>query len=175
MLKKSFYILLIVTCLLAVATLPALAMAPQTYEFEVHQAPAIIADCSEYGYDFLIDQYAEGAGFGKVFLNQDGSFNRIQEHVSGYDVYTNTVTGKQIIGYWVVNELYPVEYGYIIRHGVPFHVTYPGMGNIVLDSGHFEFTYWFENGELHWTMERHNGHSNFYNGDFEKVCAALDE
>lgn len=175
MLKKSFFAMLIVTFLLAFATLPALAMAPITYEIEIHQAPAYIADCHDYGYDFFIEQYAEGTGFGKVFLNQDGSFNRIQEHVSGYDVYTNTETGKQIIGSWVGNELYPVEYGYIIRHGLPYHVTYPGMGNIVLESGHFEFTYWFEDGVLHWTIERHNGHSSIYIGDFEKVCAALAE
>ena len=175
MLKKSFFVLLIVTCLLTMATLPAFADAPQKYDYEYHQAPAIIADCGVYGYDFLIDQYAEGAGFRKVFLNKDGSFNRIQEHVSGYDVYTNTVTGKQIMGNWTVNELYPVEYGYIIRHGVPFHVTYPGMGNIVLDSGHMEFTYWFEGDVLFYTLERHNGHSNFFSGDFEEVCAALAE
>lgn len=158
-----------------VATLPALAITPTTYEFEIHQAPAIIADCSEYVYGFHIDQYAEGMGIGIVFLNQDFSFIRIQEHVFGYDVYNNTVTGKQITGNWVANELYPVEYGYIIQHGLPFHGPCLGMGNIILDSGHFEFVYWFENGELHWTIERHTGSSTLSSCDFEKVCAASAE
>ena len=95
MLKKVFFVTLIVFSLLIVVTIQAFAMKPESYESEYYEEPYILADCHEYGYDFLIEDYAIGSGKSKVFFNQDGSINRIQEHFSGYDVMTNLKTGKQ--------------------------------------------------------------------------------
>ena len=177
MLRKGFVGILLVVCFLAIATLPALASTPEFYDFEYSEDPYILADCHDYGYDFEITDYAEGSGFGKIFFNQDGSINRVQEHLSGIDVMTNSNTGKQIYGNWTVNDEYffGEEDGYIYRHGLPFHVTYPGLGNIVLDGGFLIVHYWFENGDIYYEVERANGHFTYFYGDFEAVCAAMAE
>ena len=179
MLKKGFLVTLIVFCLLVVVTTSALALLPEFYEGEYVGEPYIMADCRDYGYNFDIEVIESGQYQGKVFYNRDGSIDRIQEHVSGIDVMVNSESNKQISGNWVVNDVYvPIaddsELAY--RHGLSYHVTYPGLGNVALDAGMMEIIIRYdENGNIvEFEIIRLKGKYTInFTDDFEMVCAAL--
>jgi len=175
MLKKGLLVTLIVFCLLVVATIPAFATSPIHYEGEFDDPPWFLTDCSGYGYDFEITAQESGWYKGKESFTKEG-YLKIQEHISGTDVLTNSVSGKEISGKWTANNVVVIvdeTEDFYTRHGMFWHFNYPGLGNVLLDTGHIS-VHWmlvddvWEMEVLHWS-----GHFTALNDDYEMICAAL--
>lgn len=176
MLKKKYLLILIVVALLAMITEPAYALPPYTEEGDkVYEHPGTL-DCSVYGYEYEIIDITEMHWKDKFFFNQDGSLNRIQSHMVGTDTMINTVTGKKVSGNFAVTQnIFPgPDETNIIERGLSFHVTYPGMGIVVLDSGIIAVRIWFENGEQQIEITYTNGPKTIFIDDYGDLCATLD-
>jgi hypothetical protein len=180
MLKKGFLVTLIILSLLAVITTSAIAKDQEFYE-DSYDGVYELFDCGEYGYDFIIMNHESGQFRGKQFYSKEG-YLTFKEHISGRDVLFNSeYPEKQITGKFVANDLVVIvdeTEDYWTRHGLSWHLNYPGYGNVLLDAGHVSIHWtWVGPGEDDWDAEflHLSGHYTAFNDDFEEVCAILAE
>ena len=179
--KKVLFITMIVMSLLIVVTTSVFAKPQDFYEDE-YEVVYELFDCGVYGFDYILMDHESGQFRGKTFFNKEG-YLTFKEHISGRDVLFNSnFPEKQLTGKFVVNDLTViVEEGVeeiFTRHGLSWHINYPGVGNVLKDAGHVS-VHWtwvgpdpddWEGEILHWS-----GHYTAFYDDFELICSLLAE
>lgn len=122
----------------------------------------MVADCGTFE---VWDEY-ELFWSGYVHFDREGNPVRIVQHVWGSDRLYNSVTGKSFSGTINSGEIVDLVEGQAIQSGTIFRIVVPGSGAVFLDVGRYVFD--FEDG-LVFLKGRHQ----FFEGDFEGLCAAL--
>jgi len=177
MFKKIVFSISLVFCLMAGLFSVALADAP---DMEFYTSPAfkyIAADCSQYGYNFTIEDTWDEKGHMMTFYNKDGSFDYTAWHGTVLHTFTNTTTGKSISA-TMTNTLIKEDWSNDIwefnGHFMKFIV--PGVGPIFVDAGHKEFhAVWMPDGSLHFELIFNAGPTAYTENDFSALCAYLAE
>lgn len=180
MFKKGILASVIIFSLFAVLTTSAIAKEQEFYE-DSYDVNYELFDCGVYGYDFVIMDHEVGEFRGKVFFSKEGNLV-FKEHISGRDTLYNSLhPEKQISGKFVVNDLSEIideTEDYWTRHGLSWHINYPGHGNVLKDAGHIYVHWtWVGPGEDDWDFDilHWSGHYTAFYDDFEEACAILSD
>ena len=101
------------------------------------------------------------------FFDADGTLVKIVETVSGVDTFINSVTRKEIAAPFhnTVHIDFDPPPRRVANMGIIFKVTVPGAGAVFLDIGRIVF----QAGEIVFQAGPHQ----FFDGDFDALCAAL--
>ena len=167
--KKFGFSVLLAAITLAIVAVPALALPPETYVYEISYGPEFYANCSDFGdYDFEIWTAGEMIWTESIFFNPDGTLNRTFNRLRGEDRFYNYETGKLLAGTFAGNATYFPQTETWVFNGLGYHIIYPGMGPVLLDAGRviedlITGEYLFLAGP------------KMSLGEYEKLCEALSE
>jgi hypothetical protein len=77
------------------------------------------------------------------YYDNEGNLKRIRGHVDGVDnLYNFDNPGVVLSGHFTVNfELHPQTFELLSATGVPYHITAPGYGTVLVRAGRWEVTY----------------------------------
>jgi hypothetical protein len=134
---------------------------------EEHSAATVpIWDCGDFQ---ILDRFVLD-GTLRYFYDKEGKLEKIIKVFSGTDTFINSETGKEIPTTTIHNSvMYDPETDLYAVNGVTFRVTVPGSGAVFLNVGRF-----VANEDLtNVTFEA--GPLQFFDGDVEGLCNALDE
>jgi hypothetical protein len=155
----------LVLALSAAFAVPAIAFAAgPTIVGPVHETSTTkLAKCD--GFTIIVESDFEFTL--RLFFDEDGNLDRIEETVSGTDTFVNSKTGKAIAAPFHNTAHLNFEAGTGAFAGVIFKVTVPGAGAIFLDVGRLVLD--LESDELTFKAGPHQ----FFDGDLDALCAAL--
>jgi hypothetical protein len=137
-------------------------------------APIIIGPISDSGTAFIwscgafdiLDEYEANFTVRRM-RDRDGTVIRLVEQVWGVDTFVNSVTGKALPAPYHNNTFVDFAAGRANIAGIIFKVVVPGVGPVFMDLGMI-------------TADREDnvyfsaGPHQFFDGDFEALCAALE-
>ena len=136
--------------------------------FTNHYPAGPMASCMPYGYSFDLLVESTFYGSGKAFKDRNGDVVRIELHLRTDDIFSNSVTGKSVIGHANYKESIDVAADESTFRGHFWHIVVPGVGNVLQDA-EFQIVSWdpFEVKVIKGTYQANEG-------EFGELCAALN-
>ena len=160
----SFRRAILLSIFFVVTALPAIAKPPEVIGPLHDEGASTIGSCGTFD---VVDHFDLNYTL-RFMVDQAGTQIRLVEEVWGVDTLTNSVTGKSLPGPYHNNTFVDFRTGTVMLTGLIFRVNLPGVGALFFDVGRVVIA---ADGEIVASAGRHD----FFDGDFDALCAALSD
>ena len=132
---KHAIVLMVVFVMMLVMVAPASAGPPEVITYEVDNI--YVAYDNTLCPGISISKHEIFTVRETLYYDKQGNLSRIKGHVDGIDSFYNTDNpGVVLSGHFVVNfEVDPLTGEFLSVTGVPFHITAPGYGTVLVQAG----------------------------------------